>query len=141
MALIGSSGIPGYNPQNLQDVLSQSAGAATNNITNQYQQQRKQAISDQASSGRLMSGVSDYPLTDLQTNYQQGLSGIQGNLASQEAGIPEEDWLNSQAFGRQKQVANQIASNLSPSTLQEIFQGIGTGTQLAGLGVGIAGLV
>lgn len=132
--------VPGYNPQNLQDVLSQSAGAQSANLTDQYNQQRKQAISDQASSGRLMSGVASYPLTDLQTQYQSGLSGIQGNLAQEEAGIPEEDWLNSQAFGRQQQVANQISSNLAPSTLQEIFQGIGTGTQLAGLGVGLAGL-
>lgn len=140
MALVGSI-TPGYSPQTLQDVINQSTGAQTANLTDQYQQQRKQTIADQASSGRLMSGVSDYPLTDLQTQYQQGLSGIQSNAAQEEAGIPEEDWLNSQAFGRQQQVAGQIANNLAPSTLQEIFQGIGTGTQLAGLGVGIAGLL
>lgn len=134
-------GVSGYNPQNLNDVLSQSAGSASANLGQNYVQQRKQAIADQASSGRLMSGVASYPLTDLQTQYQQGLSGIQNNLAQQEASIPEEDWLNSQAFGRQQQVASQIANNLSPSTLQEIFEGIGTGTQLAGLGVGLAGLV
>jgi hypothetical protein len=124
--------IPGYNPQNLQDVLNQSAGAQSANLTDQYNQARKQTISDQASSGRLMSGVSNYPLTDLQTQYQSGLSGIQGNLASEEASVPEEDWLNSQNFGRSQTLASQIANELQPSDLQTIFQGIGTGAQVVG---------
>lgn len=129
--------IPGYNPQNLQDVLNQSAGAQTANLTDQYQQARKQAISDQASSGRLTSGVSNYPLTDLSSQYESGLSGIQGNLASEENSIPEEDWLNSQTFGRQQSLADQIANELKPSDLQQIFQGIGTGAQVAGTAAAI----
>ena len=131
---------PGYNPQNLQDVINQSTGAQTANLTDQYQQARKRAISGEAASGRLMSGVADYPLTDLQTNYEQGLSGIASNAANEEAGIPEEDWLNTQQFGRSTQLAQDIANRYKPNTLDEIFQGIGAGTQLAGLGVGIAGL-
>jgi hypothetical protein len=128
---------PGYNPQTLQDVLSQSAGSQSANLTDQYQQARKQAISDQASSGRLMSGVSNYPLTDLDTQYQSGLSGIQGNLASQEGSIPEEDWLNTQQFGRSQDLASQIANELKPSDLQQIFQGIGTGASVIGAGAAL----
>jgi hypothetical protein len=132
MSFLGGVGVGGYNPQNLQDVLSQSAGSQAANLGQNYIQQRRQAIADQASSGRLMSGVADYPLTDLQTQYQQGLSGIQNNLAQEEAGIPEEDWLNSQGFGRQQQVAGQVANNLAPSTLDEVFQGIGLGAKVGG---------
>lgn len=132
--------VPGYNPNNLSDVINQSTGAQTANLTDQYNQARRRTVADQAASGRLMSGVSDYPLTDLDTQYQQGLSGIQANQANTLAGIPEEDWLNQQNFGRSYSLAQDIASRYKPSTLQEIFQGIGAGAGLAGLGVGIAGL-
>lgn len=131
---------PGYNPQNLEDVLQQSAGSQSANLTDQYQQARRRAVASQAASGRLMSGVASYPLTDLDTEYQQGLSGIQGNLARTEAGIPSEDWLNSQNFNRSLTLANDIASRLRPSTLDQIFQGIGVAGQLGGLAAGIGAL-
>ena len=130
----------GYSPQNLQDVINQSTGAQTANLTDQYQQQRKQAVADQASSGRLMSGVSSYPLTDLDTQYQQGLSGIQTNAANESAGVGSEDWLNQQNFGRQLSLAQQIAQQLQPSTLDQVFQGIGAAGSLGGLAAGIGAL-
>lgn len=132
--------VPGYNPQNLQDVINQSAGSQAADLTNQYTQARRQTIADQGSSGRLLSGVSDYPLTDLQTNYQQGLSGIQQNAAQEEAGIPSEDWLNSQQFGRQLSLANDIASRLKPDMLSQIFSGVGAAGSLGGLAAGLGAL-
>lgn len=128
----------GYNPQSLQDALSQSAGSASANLGDQYIQAKKQLVSDQASSGRLMSGVSDYPLTDLQTQYQQGLSGIQGNLATEEAAIPSEDWLNQQQFGEGQQLASQLSSLLQPSTLDQVFQGIGQVAPIIGAAASFA---
>lgn len=123
----------GYNPQNLEDILGQQAQSATANLTDQYQQQRRRTAADQAASGRLMSGVSNYPLTDLDTGYQQQKSGIQSQLASSLAGIPEEDWLNQQNFQRQLQLANLIGSLNKPSTLQEALGGIGAIGPLAGM--------
>jgi len=131
---------PGYDPQNLQDVISQSTGAQTANLTDQYQQARKRAVAGQAAGGRLMSGVASYPLTDLDTQYQQGLSGIQTGEAETLGGIPAEDWLNTQQFGRQKSLAEDIAARLKPTTLDEILQGIGTATQIGGTVAGFAAL-
>ena len=128
----------GYAPNTLEDVLSQSAGAQTANLTDQYNQARRRMVAEQGASGRLMSGVASYPLTDLDTNYQQGLSGIQTNLAEQEAGIPAEDWLNTNQFNRQRQLMEQIASNLKPSTLDEIFQGIGAAGNIGATAAGFA---
>lgn len=115
----------GYNPQNLQDVLSGQAASASANQADAYTQQRKQLVADQASSGRLMSGVSNYPLTDLDTGEQQAQSGIQDQLATSLAGISQEDWLNNQNYLRSYGLANQIGNANKPSTLDELFQGIG----------------
>ena len=132
--------LPGYNPQNLQDVISQSTGAQTANLTDQYQQQRRQQVADQGAEGRLTSGVASYPLTDLDTQYQQGLSGIQAGAANTLAGIPAEDWLNTQQFGRQEQLAQDVASRLRPDLLSQIFGGIGAAGSIGGLVAGLGGL-
>ena len=128
----------GYNPQTLQDTINQSMGSASANLTDQYTQQKKQMVADQASSGRLMSGVSDYPLTDLQTQYQQGLSGIQNQGAQEEAGIPSEDWLNQQQYQNSLGLANQIGSLMQPSTLDQVFQGIGSAAPIIGAAAAFA---
>lgn len=116
----------GYNPQNLNDVLQQQAQSASANQNQNYIQQRRQAIAGQGAMGRLESGVSNYPLTDLSTQNTQAQSGIQDQLASSLAGIPEEDWLNSQNYTRQTQLASLIGSLNKPSTLQEALAGIGS---------------
>lgn len=129
MALLPS----GYNPQNLNDVLTQQAGSASANAADAYTQQRKKAVAGEAAGGRLMSGVSNYPLGDLDTAEAQTQSGIQDNLASSLAGIPEEDWLNQQNFGRSAGLANLIGSLNQPSTLEQVMQGIGQVGPMAGL--------
>ena len=118
--------LPNYNPQNLSDVLGQQAQSATANLTDQYTQSRRQAINQEGASGRLMSGVSDYPLADLNKQYTQAQSGIQDNLANSLAGIPANDYLNQQEFNNSYSLANQIGNANKPSTLDEIFQGIGS---------------
>jgi len=128
----------GYSPDNLNDVLTQKAGQETAQLTDEYQQQKKRAVAQQAASGRLMSGVSNYPLTDLDTSYQSGKSGIQSGLASSLAGIPEEDWLNSQNFQRSYDLANLVGGMNKPSTLQEALQGIGQLGPLAAMAASFA---
>lgn len=115
----------GFNPQNLNDVLQQQANSASANQNQSYIQQKKQLVSDQAAGGRLMSGVSNYPLTDLSAQNQQAQSGIQDNLASSLAGVPEEDWLNQQNYQRSYDLASLVGSLNKPSTLQEALAGIG----------------
>lgn len=128
----------GYNPQNLQDVLGQQAQAASNSANQSYIQQRKQTVADQASGGRLTSGVSNYPLTDLDNGEAQTQSGIQDQLASSLAGIPEEDWLNSQNFGRSQDLASLVGGLNKPNTLDQIFQGIGQVAPLIGAAAAFA---
>lgn len=123
----------GYNPQTLADTLGQQATAASANANQNYIQQRKQLISDQAAGGRLTSGVKNYPLTDLDTGEAQTQSGIQDQLTSTLAGIPEEDWLNTQNYNRQIQLAQLVGSLNKPSTLAEALQGIGSVGPLAAM--------
>lgn len=120
----------GYNPQNLSDVLTQQAGAASANQTDDYIQAKKRTVASEAAGGRLMSGVSNYPLTDLSVQNQRAQSGIQDNLSNSLAGVPEEDWLNQNNFKRSYDLASLIGSLNKPSTLQEALQGIGTAGQL-----------
>jgi hypothetical protein len=123
----------GYNPSNLSDVLNQQAQSASANQQNDYVQQKRRTIADQGAMGRLESGVSNYPLTDLSTQNQKAQSGIQDQLASSLAGIPEEDWLNTQNFQRQTQLAQLIGSLNKPSSLQEALGAIGQVGPLAAM--------
>lgn len=115
----------GYNPGNLNDVLTKQADTASANQTDDYTQQKKRLVASQAAGGRLTSGVSNYPLTDLSVSNQRAQSGIQDQLASSLAGIPEEDWLNNQNFQRSYQLANLIGSMNKPGTLEEALGAIG----------------
>lgn len=117
MALFGDS---------LEDVLGGQAQSATAQTKDKYAQARKRLVGQQAASGRLMSGVADYPLGDLDTQEGQDLSGIQSGLASKLGGISAEDWLNNQNFLRQYGLADKIGKANKPSTLDELFQGIGS---------------
>lgn len=116
----------GYDPQNLSDVLSQQAQSASANQQDSYVQQKKKLVADQAANGQLMGGTSNYAQTDLSTANQQAQSGIQDQLASSLAAVPQEDWLNNQDFNRSYQLAQLIGSLNKPSTLDQVFQGIGS---------------
>lgn len=121
-----------YNPTDLGQTLQKSADTATAGIRDQYAQQRKRLVAQQAASGRLMSGVADYPLTDLDTEEAGQLSGVQDRLAQAFGSIPSEDWQNNRQFNRQLDLAKYIGSLMKPSTLDEIFQGIGAATKVGG---------
>lgn len=130
---------PDYNPTNLQDTLQKQAQSRSAGIQDQYTQARKRLVAQQAASGRLMSGVADYPLTDLDTSEGSALSGVQDSLANALAGVPAEDYLNQNQFQRQLSLAKEVGSLMQPSTLDEVMQGIGGATKIgatvAGFGV------
>lgn len=115
-----------YNPKTLEDVLGQQAQAQTAQVNDQAAKTRKKAVAQEAHSGRLMSGVSDYPLADIDTAQGQALSGVQGDLASKLGGISAEDWLNQTQFGRSYGLADLIGKLNKPSTLEEVLGGIGS---------------
>lgn len=121
----------GYDPKNLSDVLGQQASSAAANQNQSYIRQKKQLTADSAASGRLNSGVSNYDFSDLSNQNDQALSGIQDNLATSLAAVPEEDWLNNQEFQRNLQLANYVGSQNKPSTLQEALSGVGSVGPLA----------
>ena len=126
--------LPGYDPQNLQDVLQQQAQNQSAGIQDQYNQSRRSLVARLAANGQLMGGTADYPLTDLDTSEAGALSGVQSNLSKALAGIPSEDWLNNQNFQRSYNLANYIGSLNQPSTLDQVFQGIGAIGPLAAAG-------
>lgn len=116
----------GFNPGTLEDALNKKAETATANQNDAYIQQKRRLVGQQAHGGRLMSGVSNYPLADLSAGNTQALSGIQDELAGALSGIPMEDWLNSKNFNRSKSLAELIGSLNKPSTLEQALAGIGT---------------
>jgi len=123
---------PTYDPQNLSDILGKQAQQATAQTQDTGNQARKRLVSQQAASGRLLSGVSDYNLGDFDTQQAQSLSGIQSGLASSLAGVPQEDWLNQQNFQRNLDLTNYIGQLMRPSTLDEVLAGIGTAGRIGG---------
>jgi cell division septum initiation protein DivIVA len=123
---------PNQAGKSLVDVLGQQAQNASASTADAYTQGRKKLVSQQAASGRLMSGVSDYPLVDLDTEGAKAQSGIQNSLASSLSQIPSEDWLNQQEYGQNQYLTDQISNSLRPTALQEIFKGLGTAGKVGG---------
>lgn len=125
-------------PSTLADVLGQQASTATQGITNDYAKQRRKLVAQQASTGRLRSGVSNYNFGDLNASELSDIGGVQSSLADALGGIPAQDYLSQQDFSRQKQLAELIAKLNEPSTLSEVFGGLGAGLKLGGLAASFA---
>lgn len=118
------------SPKTLQDVLGQQATGAEEDINQNYAKQRKQVIAQQAHAGRLGSGVSAYPLSDLDTSQANDLAGVESGLASSLGQIPTEDYYNNMDFQRKRQLAQLLGGLNKPSSLQEALGGVGTAAQL-----------
>lgn len=123
-------------PGTLEEALSNQAASQTAQTKDTYAQNRRRLVAGQAASGRLMSGVADYPLTDLDTAEAGDLSGIQTNLQDALAQVPAESILNQNQFKRQLDLAKYVGSLMQPSTLDEVFQGIGAATRIGGTAAG-----
>lgn len=122
-------------PTKLGDLFEQSASSQEQPIRNEFSRLRKRAVAGQAASGRLRSGLAEYPLAELDRGEGEALSSIRGDLAGKLAGFGAKDFFDEQDFNRQKQLAELIGRLNKPSTLEEIFGGIGAGGQfLGGLG-------
>lgn len=127
MALFADGG-----PTTLEQALGNQAQNQVAGVRDQYTQARKRLVSKEAASGRLMSGVSDYPLADLAREGAGAESDIYSNLASTLAGVPAEDTLNRNDYNRNLDLARLVGQLNKPSSLQEALGLISTGGKLAG---------
>lgn len=125
MPLVGTG-----NPLTLEDALTQNATDQTANTQAAYAQRKKKLLGQEAASGRLTSGVSDYDISGMNAAEGADLSGIQTDLASSLGSITSEDYLNQKNFARQQQLAQLIGRLNKPSTLDEVFGGVGAATNL-----------
>lgn len=117
---------------NLEQVLGDQAQNAVNQSQDAYAQKRKRLVAKEAASGRLMSGVSDYPLADLDTEAASAESDIYSSLAKQLGSIPAEDTLNTNNYNRNLSLAQMIGEMNKSSSLQEALGLLSTGGRLAG---------
>jgi hypothetical protein len=119
-------------PTSLQQALGDQADNAVAQTQDKYTQARKRLVGQQAASGRLMSGVADYPLADLAKEGAGAESDIYSSLASQLGSIPAEDTLNMNDYNRNLQLAQLIGSLQRPSSLQETLGALGAAGRTAG---------
>jgi hypothetical protein len=95
---------------NLEDVLTNQSAYKTAGINDAYTQKRKRLVASEAASGRLMGGVSDYPLADLSFDQGGAVSDVQTGLAEALGQIPAEDWSATREDERKRQLAALIGS-------------------------------
>jgi hypothetical protein len=122
------------SPKTLEDVLGQSADTASMGIENAYAKKRRRTIGQEAAKGRLRSGVANYTMGDVDAAELEDLGGVQSSLAEALGQIPTSDYLDERQFGRQSELAELIARLNKPSTLEEVFGGIGAVGNIAATG-------
>lgn len=119
-------------PNTLADVLGRQAETSAMGVNQNYAQKRKRLVSQQAASGRLRSGVANYPLADLEAGRVGDLSNVYGGLSDALAGVPTQDYLEQRQYERDRALAELIASLNKPSGLQEAFGAVGSIGKIAG---------
>lgn len=117
---------------NLEDVLGRQAQTQAMSVEQGYAKKRRQLAGQQAKSGRLSSGVANYPMADLDVGEVGDLSGVYGNLAQSLGQIPTQNYLDDQEYNRNTQLAELIAKMNKPSKLSQALGGLGAATKVAG---------
>lgn len=117
---------------NLGDILGNQANLQADQTTDAYNQKRRKTVGQLGANGRLMSGVSNYDLGNLDAAQGQDVSGAYSGLAGALGGIPAEDMLDTNNYGRQMSLAELIGRLNKPSKLQEALGALGAAGQTAG---------
>lgn len=117
---------------NLEEILGKKADLGADMLQDQAAQKRKRYISREAASGRLGSGVSNYGLTDLDTQEASGIGDIYSGLGESLGQIPSESILNENEFGRKMSLAELIGRLNKRSSLEEALSALGTAGQIGG---------
>lgn len=123
----------------LEDALRGIATDKSNSISDIYAKKRRQAVSQQAASGRLGSGVSNYQFGDLASQEAADQGNVYGDLASTLAQVPIQDYGVTQDNLRKRQLAELLASLNKPSSLEEALGTLGSFGNLAGSAAAISG--
>lgn len=116
----------------LEDVLGQKATDASTAINDSYTNQRKRLVAQQAASGRLGSGVSNYNFGDLASSEASDLGGVQSSLADALGQIPSGDIIDQKEEERNRILSEYVASLNKPSALQQTFGALGSGAKVFG---------
>ena len=141
MALMSASGINVPGPSDLTAAFQNVGNQGLGNINSIYANANAQGTADAIA--RQQSGQGSYNASRLGQvgalapgNLEAGMGGVLGNTLYQNA-------LGNEQYQQQGQLANQIGSLMRPSTLQQVFQGIGAigrpAAQLAGMYGGSGG--
>lgn len=120
----------------LEEALGKGAESARTNIKDQYSRLRKRLVSGQAASGRLTSGVADYPLTELDTSEGRAIGDVESRLAESLGGYGAKEYFDDKDFTQNKELAALIGKLSKRTELEQVLGGLGGLGQLAG---GIAG--
>lgn len=128
-----------YSTRSLKDIFGDVAQSQVDPYRTDRAAQRGKVVAGQAASGRLTSGIAEHTLGEFDKNSASGEAAIragvlpgeaQGTLQSQ-----QQDWQSSEAekeYQRNLSLAKMLGDMNKPSTLQEIFGGIGMGANLLG---------
>ena len=117
---------PNVDPT-LADVLGNQAQYKKNTITDQYVQNKRRLVGQQAAGGRLGSGVANYPLADFESGHGSDLAGVDTDLAAALGQIPAEDYLNQKNLQRNYALAQLVGSLNKKNGLQSGLAGAGAG--------------
>jgi hypothetical protein len=120
-------------PTNLEQALTDQANTAALSTQDAYTQARKRLVAKEAAGGRLMSGVSAYPLADLAKEGASSESGIYSNLAAALGMIPSEDWENQRQYQRNLSLAELIGEMQKPTGLMQGLGAAGSGAMAGGM--------
>lgn len=115
---------------NLEQILGNQANTKSAGVQDQYAQKRRRLIGQQGASGRLGSGVSNYPLADLDAAEIGDQGDIYSSLAETLGQIPAGDWLGNNEYGRKMRLSKQIGDINKPSSLEEALSALGQATNI-----------
>lgn len=126
----GGNGNAVFDPNKnltLEDVLGNQAGYQKDQINDAAVQKKRRLVSSEAASGRLGSGVSNYPLADLASGNATDVSGVDTGLAEALGQIPAESYLNDNQLARNYELARLIGSLNKKNGTQSGLEGAAAG--------------
>lgn len=128
-----------YTTRSLKDIFGDVAQSQVDPFQADRAAKRGKVVSGQAASGRLSSGIAEHTLGEFDSDTAAGEAAIRaGVLPSEGQGTLQEDqqdFASSEAekeYQRNMSLARLLGQMNKPSTLQEIFGGIGAGAGLIG---------
>jgi hypothetical protein len=128
-----------FNTRSLQDIFGDVAQSQVDPYRQQRAIDRSKTIAGQAASGRLSSGIAEHTLGEFDRNTASGESAIRaGVLPSEAQGTLQEqqnEFTSNEAekeYQRNLSLSKLLGEMNKPSSLSEIFGGIGAGANLIG---------